>query len=149
MVSKGVVLLRVQNLQQGGGGIAAIIVTQLVDLVEHHQWVVYAGAANRLNNAARHRTHVGAAVTTQLSLVTNAAQAQPFKFASHRPRDRTSQTGLANSGRPDETKDRALRVGAKLDDRKEFQDPLLNVFKPVMIFIQHSSRFVKIEFVLA
>ena len=102
-----------------------------------------------MNDAARHSTNVSAAVPTQFSFVTNAAQAQPFKLASHCPRYRTSQTGLADAGRPDETKDRALRVGTKLDDGKKLQDALLNVFKPVMIFIQHAPRFVKIQFVFA
>ena len=75
MIRKRVVLFRIQNLKQGRGRIAAIICAELVYLIEHHHGVIHAGAANRLNDAARHRAHVRTSMATKFRFVTNAAQA--------------------------------------------------------------------------
>ena len=76
MIGERVVLFRIENLEQGGGWIAAIIGAQLVDLVEHHHRIIYAGAADRLNHASRHRAHVRAPVAAQFGFVADAAEAQ-------------------------------------------------------------------------
>ena len=112
MISEGVILFRVENLEQCRRRIAAVISAQLVDLVEHHHGIVDARAANRLNHAARHRAHVSAAMAAQFGFITHAAQAEPLKMAVHRAGNRSAQRSLAYTWRAHETKNRTLGVGA-------------------------------------
>src|SRR5213078_2175284 len=106
MIRERVVLFGIENFEQCRRRIAAIIRAQLVDFVEHHYWIVHAGAANRLNDAAGHRAHVGAPMAAQLSFVANAAETDALELPAHRPRDRSAQRSLADAGRADETKNR-------------------------------------------
>ncbi len=80
MIAKRVVLLRIKNLEQRRGWIAAIVVAEFVDFVEHQHRIVHARAANRLDNAARHGADVGTPVTAQFSLVTYAPERHSFKL---------------------------------------------------------------------
>ena len=89
-------------------GSPRIIAAQLVDLVEHQHRIVDAGPAHRLNDPARHRADVGAAMAAQLGLVVHAAQAEPLELAAQRPGDRLAERRLADAGRADEAQDRRL-----------------------------------------
>ena len=68
------VLLRVENLQERGAGVAAKIAAELVDLVEHEHGVVRACLLDALDDAARQRAYVGPAVPADFGLVVNATQ---------------------------------------------------------------------------
>ena len=73
-IDKGKILPRIEHLEQRARRIAAEVGPELVDLVQHHDRVACAGAAQFLNDAPRHRPDVGAAMPADLRLIANPAQ---------------------------------------------------------------------------
>ena len=75
MVAEGIVLLRVKRLKECGGRIAAkSIKAHLINFIKHKDGVAGAGGRHTLNNPARKRAHIGAAVAPDLRFVADAAQ---------------------------------------------------------------------------
>ena len=62
MVGKGVILLRVQDFQQGRRRVSPKIHSQLVDLVQHKDRVVGPGLADPLNDPPGESPDIGAAM---------------------------------------------------------------------------------------
>ncbi len=62
------------DLEQRGRWIAAEIAAQLVDLVQHEDGIVGAGAAQVLDDLAGQGSDVGAAMSANLGLVVHAAE---------------------------------------------------------------------------
>ncbi len=89
VVAEGVVLRRVEHLQQGGGRVAGVAGGQLVDLVEQHDRVHRAGLAHRPDDPAGQRADVGAPVAADLGLVADAAERDPDELAARAPARRT------------------------------------------------------------
>ena len=83
---------------------------ELVHLVEHHHRIALAGLADRLDDVARQRADIGAAVAADFGLIMHAAETQPHEFAARRARNALAERGLADAGRTDEAQDRALAV---------------------------------------
>ena len=108
MVAEGRVLLRVEDFEEGGGGVAAEVGAELVDLVEHEDRVVGRRLANPLDDPPGHGGDVGAAVAADLGLVVHAAQADPDELAAQGLGDALAQRRLAGAGRAGEAEDRAL-----------------------------------------
>src|SRR5439155_3694431 len=102
-IDKSVVLAWIEHLEQGARRIAAKVGADLIDLIEHHHGIAGAGATQLLNYASRHRADVGAAVSPDLGLVTNTAQAHSHKPPAQSIRDRLTQTGLSDSRRTEQT----------------------------------------------
>ena len=100
---------------------------------------------NVLNDAAGHRSNVRAAMATDFGLVVHAAQAHANKLAAQRPRDGFAQGRFPDARRPDKTKDRPARVLLQLPHGEVFDDPFLDLFKTVMIFVEDSLCFIEIE----
>src|SRR5215211_6807440 len=119
MIPERIVLLRIEHLEQRRRRIAAPVVADLVDLVQHEDRVVGTGPPDRLDDPTWHRADVRPPVTPDLRLVADTAERHPRQLAPERPRDRLSQTRLADTRRPDEAEDRlpvrcVLRVLARL-----------------------------------
>jgi hypothetical protein len=74
VIGEGVVLLGVEDLEQRRRRIAAEVVPDLVDLVEHEHGVGRARLLHALDDLARERADVGAAVTADGGLVVHAAE---------------------------------------------------------------------------
>src|SRR5262249_13021210 len=81
------------------------------------------------------------------SLIAYAAERHTFKLPAEGTGDRSTKRSLTDSRRADKQDYRALRVRTQFNHRKKLEDTLLNVFEPVVIFIQNSPRFRQIEFV--
>ena len=73
VVTKGMVLLGVEDLEQCRGRVTAKIATELVDLVEQEDWIAGAGASQALDDPARHGADIGAPVAADFRFVANAA----------------------------------------------------------------------------
>src|SRR5439155_25101868 len=86
-----------------------------------------------LNDAARHRTDVRAAMTADLRLVPHSAETDPHKLAAERVRNRLTEAGLADTRRPEETKNRAMTLRIELAHGQIFDQPLLNFLQVVVI----------------
>ena len=146
MVVERGVLFRIQHFQQSRGRIAAIVGTQLVDLVQQEKRIGGIHLLHRLDDPPRHGTDIGPAVAANLGLVPYAAQRHAHKIASGRLGDRPAQRGLAHTRRPDEAEDRPLQLlGPRLHGQM-LQDPFLDLLQTVMVVIEH--RFGAREIIL-
>jgi hypothetical protein len=56
---------------------------RLIDLIEHHHAVARAGLMDRLDDIARQRADISAAMAADLSFVTDTAEADAHEFALH------------------------------------------------------------------
>jgi len=133
VIPEGVVLLAVQHLQQGGGGVAPHIAAQLVDLVQHQQGIHGAAAGDGVDDAARHGADVGLAVAPNVRLVPDAAQTQTGHLPVQGLGYRQGDGGLAHAGRAHQTENFPLGVGAQLPHRHELQNTLLHLLQTEVI----------------
>ena len=88
MIPEGIILLRVQHLQQRRGGVAPVVRGELVDLVEHHERVAGARLDDAADDASGHGADVGAAMPADLRLVVYAAEGDAAKLPVLTPSDR-------------------------------------------------------------
>src|SRR5207342_711603 len=113
------------------------------------------GVAQGTDEPARQGADVGAAVTADLRLVTDAAEGHADKLASERTCDRLADRGLAGPGRADEGQDRArplVRLDpallAQLADGDVLDDPVLDVVQTGVIRVEHLARVRRVEALL-
>src|SRR6478672_1159635 len=140
MILELAVLLGVENLKQRRARITAEILAEFVDLIEQEQRIRRPRFLDVRNNLSGQRANVGAAVAADFGFIANAAQRLSDELAARCPGDRSPERSLADAGRADEAQDRALQlVGAGLN-REIFDDPVLDLFKPVMVLVQHALR---------
>ncbi len=160
------VLLRVQHLQEGAGGIAPEVSAQFVHLVQHEDRVLGAHPAQALDDAAGHGADVGAAEAPDLRLVPDAAQGHAHELATHGSGDADAQAGLAHSGRPHEAEDHAfplpadlvpqillflrrftLALGPQLAHGQVLQDALLDLLQAVVVLVQDPAGVFDVQVV--
>ncbi len=82
VVGEGVVLLRVEHLEQRRRGIAAEVVADLVDLVEHEDRVDRPDLLHALDDLARERADVRSTVTADGGLVMHTAERDAVELAA-------------------------------------------------------------------
>ncbi len=140
VVLERIILLRIQHLQQRRRRVAAEVRGHLVDLIQHDHRVLRPGLLHRLNNLSRQRSNVRPAMSANLRLIAHATQRQPHKLSPRRLRNRHPQRRLTYARRSNEAQNRSLRILHQLPHRKKFQDAILDLLKPVVIFIQHRLR---------
>ena len=148
VVAEGMVLLRIENLEERGGGITAEVAAELVDLVEHEDRVPRLHPLDTLQDAPRQGADIGAAVPADLRLVTHAPECDARKVPVHRARDRAAEGGLPGSRRADEAEDRALQVLLELQDRDELENSLLDLLQAVVVFVEDLAGGRHVERVL-
>ena len=102
MVPEGVVLRRVEHLEQRRGGVTPVVAAELVDLVEQHDRVHRPRFTHRPHDASREGADIGAAVAADLGLVAHSAERHTDELAPQRPGDGLAERGLADPRRPDE-----------------------------------------------
>ena len=100
MVAKSTVLFRIEHLEQGRTRVAAIVASELIDLVKQDHRVGRAGTFHELDDLARHRTDVRPAVAADLGFVMDAAKREPDELTSRRVRYRLAQEVLPTPGAP-------------------------------------------------
>src|SRR6202030_2377474 len=88
-------------------------------------------------------------MTANFRFVANATETDPREFAAQRIGDRLTETGFADSGRPEETHDRAVTFRVELADREIFDEPLLYLLQIVVIAVEDLLRLIEIEVVFA
>ena len=136
VVDEGVVLLGIEHFEQRARRIAAEIHAHLVDFVEQEQRIAHADLGHVLQDLARHRADVGAAVAADLGLVAHAAQRHAHELAVGRARDRLAERGLAHAGRADQAQDRRLQLVHALLHREVLDDALLDLLQPVVVLVE-------------
>src|ERR1700682_3947659 len=136
MIREIPVLLRVEDLEQGGRWITAPVGANLVDLIEHEHRVARARHFHLLENPSGHGADVGATMTPDLGLVVDAAQRQPDELAPQGPRNRLAEAGLPDTGRADEAQDWRTQGLRALADGHIFEDAFLDFLDAIVIFVE-------------
>ena len=140
MITKTAVLLRVQRLKQRRRRVAAVVRSQFVDFVQHHERIAAFRLNDPVNDAPRHGADVGFAMTANLRLVMDAAQRDAHQFASGRPGDTHGNTGFPGARRAHQAEHSAANIRSKAAYRQILQDPFFHLFQPVVVLVQHFPR---------
>src|SRR5262249_5071768 len=104
------ILLWIQHLEERRCGIAAIVLSQLVHLIEEGHGVHDFRAPHCLDHSPGHRPDVRAAMTADLRLVAHAAERHAYELAPQRARNGPAERSLAHSRWANETEDGSLEV---------------------------------------
>ncbi len=136
MIEERRVLGGIEDLEHRARGIAAPVVTHLVDLVEHEDGVLRGHLLQALEDAPRHRADVRAAMTFDLGLVAHAAHAEAEELPAEGARDALTERGLADAGRSGKAQHRAPGVGFELANGEELDDAVLDLLKTVMVLVE-------------
>src|SRR5207247_5627346 len=95
-------------------------------LVEHEQGVARLAALQRMDDATREGTDVGAAMAADLRFVPHATERHAREAPPQRLGDALAQRRLADAGRPHETEDAAARLRVEGAHREILEDTLLH-----------------------
>ncbi len=145
VIAEGVVLRRVEHLEQRRRRVALEAGGQLVHFVEHEHRVHGAGLFHRLHDASGQRADVGPSMPANFRFVADAAERNPHELAVHRARDRLAERGLADTWGADEAEDRPLHVALQLPDGQVLDDAVLDLVEVVVVLVEHSARLDGIE----
>src|SRR5690349_9735392 len=134
---------------------------ELIDFVQHEHRILRFNPTKRLQDASRHRTDIGPAVTTDLGLVAHATQRGAHKFTIHRPSNRLSKRGFTYPWGTNKAQDHTLTfpsdfvfrggpdfiltVNPQLADRKKLQDAFLYILQAIMILIKNFTGVANVE----
>src|SRR5690606_18878531 len=97
--------------------------------------------AQALDDVARQRADIRAAVAANLGLVVHAAQARAHELEPERTRDALAERGLADAGRTDEAEDRASALRVELAHGEIFENAPLDFREAVMVLVENLARF--------
>ena len=139
MVAERAVLLGIQHLKECRGGIAAGVVCQLVNLVQHQQRIHRTCADEGVDNTTGHGADIGLTVTTDVRLITDAAERETGQLTVHGLGNRDGDGGLTNAGRAHETEDLALGLGVNLMDGDKLQNTLFHLLKAEMVAVKDGA----------
>src|SRR5438132_11147935 len=88
-------------------------------------------------------------MSANLRFIPNTAQTHSHKLPTERISDRLTEACLADTGRPEKTKNRSVSLRIQFADGEIFDQSPFYFFKIVMIAIENLLRLVEIEIVLA
>src|SRR5438067_4571579 len=88
-------------------------------------------------------------MTADLRFIPDAAQAHTHKLSTERIGNRLAKACFADTGWPEETKNRAVPLRVQFADCQILDKPALYFFEVVMISIEDLLRLIQIEIVLA
>ena len=148
IVVEGIILLRVEHLEEGAGGVALVVVGELIHLVEDEDGIARAGLEEALDDPSRHRPNVGAPVPADLRLVMHAAEGDPDILPPESAGDALAEGGLAHSGRAVEAEDRGVEIALKLQHREVLEDALLDLLETEVVLVEDALGGLDIEVIL-
>src|SRR5438132_8532135 len=88
-------------------------------------------------------------MSANLRFIPNTAQTHSHKLPTERISDRLTEACLADTGRPEKTKNRAVSLRVQFADGEIFDQSPFYFFKIVMIAIEDLLGLVEIEIILA
>ena len=144
VICKAVVLFRIQYLQKGTCRVSAIILCELIHLIQHHDRVLDTASFHTLHDPARHGTYIRPPVASDLSLVTDAAQADPHIFPVQGFGYALPDTGLACSGCSHKQQNGTGLFFIQSHNCYLLDDPVFYLFQAIVLLIQDLLRFLQI-----
>ena len=147
-IDECVVLLRIEDFQQRGRGVAAEVLPDLVNLVDHDQRVVHGDLKVTLDQLPRHGADIRFAVASNLRLVGHAADGHPHELPPQGIGDGGAKRRLAHARRSGEAENRTFEMTFQLEHRQELQHALLHLFQAVMAGIENLFSLFEIELIL-
>ncbi len=148
VISKAVILFRIEDLEERGRGVTPKIMAKLVHLVQHEDRILGLGAAQPVDDLAGQGTNVRSTMPADLRLVPDPPKRDARELPPQGTCDRTAEGGLSDARRPHEAEDRGLRAGPDLAHSEGFNDPLLYFLQAVVIFFEHLFGFVNVQLVV-
>ena len=137
VVPVGVILLRIQNLQQGGTGISAVVRTHFINFVQQQHRIGTSCLGHGRHNSAGHGTHIGFAMAPDVRFIMDAAQRNPSHFPVQTSGNRIGNAGLADTGRTYQAQNLGWHFRCHLPNGDGFQDSLLDLFQAKMVVFQN------------
>src|SRR5262249_819265 len=125
----------------GGGGV--------VGGREGEEGVGGSGCGNPLDNIARERADISAAVPADLRFVVDTTKTLAYEFSVHSSSDALPERRLSDTGRTDKTQDWTFSMGYQLTHRQKFNDSFFYFFEIVVIGIENFARFRQVDPLLA
>ena len=147
VVSEGVVLLGVEDFQEGRGGVSPVVGADLVHFVQHEDRVVRAGLPEALEDSAREGADIGPAVAADLRFVVNPSERGADEVSPHGPGNGAAQGGLPDAGRSDEAEDGPLGTLCEFADGQVLKDSLLDLFEIVVVLVEDLLRLLDVDVV--
>ena len=146
MVCKGVILFRVQYLQQGAGRVSAVVSCQLVHFIQHHNRVRGAAAFHAFHNPAGHGSHISPSVATDFCFIPDSAQTDTHIFSPQSLSNTLANTGFTGTRRSYKEQDRAGLLSVQGHNGKLLDNSFFYLFQAVMVLIQNLFCFFKVDF---
>ena len=128
-VDELLVLLRVEDFQEGRGGISSEIGGHLVHLVQEEDGVSGPGPLDLVNDLPGVGAYVGSPVPLDLGLIPHATQGEVDELPPHGLGNGLGQGALSHAGRAHEAENRALGNLHEVTDRQELEDSLLDLLQ--------------------
>ena len=145
VVGERLVLLGIEHLEQRRFGRAAPARAHLVDLVEQDDRVLHLRLAQRVQDTPGEGADVRAPVAADFGLVAHAAERDTDEGPTGGVGDRLTERRLADAGRSDEAKQRALRVAGELQHGDVLEDALLDVLEAVVVAFELRGDLVEVD----
>ena len=147
VIPERAVLLGVEHLEQRRGRVPAEVHPELIDLVQHEHGVLRLDPPEPLDDLARERADIRAAMAADLGLVADPAERDAHELPAEGARDRFAEGGLPHAGRAHEAEDRVLPAGPDLLDGQIFQDTVLHLLEPPVVLVEDLPRPGDVELV--
>ena len=136
MIGKGIVLLRIEDLEKGARRITVEGARELVDLVEHHDRIRHAGLRDAIHDTTRHRADIGTTVAADIRLIAYATEGNAHVLAVQRLRDGLADRGLTGTRGTDKDEDGAGLGLPEIHHRDLLDDTLLHLLHAEMLLIE-------------
>ena len=144
VVLERAVLFGVEHFKKRRRRIAAVVGAELVDFVKQKERIAHPDLRDRLQDLARHRADVGAAMAADLAFVVHAAQGHAHELAARGARNRLAQTRLAHARGAHKAQNGRLHLVDAALHREVLKDALLHLLKAPVILVEDFGRLVQI-----
>ena len=144
MIPEGAVLLGIQYLQQGGGRIAAVIIAELIYLIQQQHGIGAAGLLDGIDDTTGHTAYISFPMAADLGFIFDTAQRDTSIAASHRLRDAAYDGGFAHAGRAHKAEDLTIDIRRKRPNSQSFQYTLLDLLEAVVLLIEELGSLFEI-----
>ena len=148
VIPVGMILLGIQNLQQGRAGVTTIVRTHLIDFIQQKDRVGGARLGNGRHDSAGHGTHIGLPMASDVRLVVDTTQGNANHLSIQTLGNGIGDGGLAHTGRAHQAENLGRHMGRQLPDGNGLQNSLLHLFQAEMVMLQNLGGCLDIQTLL-